>query len=120
MKKKKKYTLTLMEMMVVIVLIGIIGSVIAVNMKGSLDKGRAFKTQYARDQIKDILMLAVAEGNQPKTVVERKKHFLRESGMVKDVDKLLKDGWNQDFVIECTPTGEIEVSSPALDKYEKG
>ena len=46
-KKKKQYALTLIEIMIVIVLIGLIGSVIGANMKGSLDEGKAFKTKYA-------------------------------------------------------------------------
>ena len=48
---QKKRALTLLEIMIVIVLIGIIGSVIGVNMKGSLDAGKAFKsdTSHAAD-----------------------------------------------------------------------
>ncbi len=54
--------MTLLEIMIVIVLIGLIGSVIGFNMKGSLDEGRAFKTRQAQEQIQDILMLEVARG----------------------------------------------------------
>ena len=61
--RRKKRTLTLMEIMIVIVLIGLIGSVIGINMKGSLDKGRAFKTKEAIRQIDDIFSLEIAQRN---------------------------------------------------------
>lgn len=37
--KRKKQSITLVEMMVVITLIGIIGGALAFNMRGSLQKG---------------------------------------------------------------------------------
>lgn len=118
MKKRKKiYALTLIEIMIVIVLIGLIGSVIGVNMKGSLDEGRAFKTEYAMEQIKDILMLEVAKGESIETVVSQKEAYLENSGMVKDVKKLLKDGWGQDFQVSHKGQ-KITVHSDSLSKYK--
>ena len=52
----KKRSVTLLEMMIVITLIGLIASVIGYNMKGSLDRGKAFKTEESQKQIKDILL----------------------------------------------------------------
>jgi general secretion pathway protein G len=116
--KKKKYALTLLEIMIVIVLIGLIGSVIGYNMKGSLDEGRAFKTEYAINQITDILMLEVAKGEETiESVIEQKEIHLRNSGLVKDVRKLLKDGWGAPFEI-TTDGSSIAVSSINLDKYK--
>jgi type II secretory pathway pseudopilin PulG len=102
--------------MIVIVLIGIIGSVIGYNMKGSLDKGRAFKSQYAIEQIKDILMLAVAKGADIKEVVNRPEVHLTESGLVKNASSLLKDGWGTAFIIGYE-NDAISVSSPTYDAY---
>jgi general secretion pathway protein G len=118
MKKKKKYfALTLIEIMIVIVLIGLIGSVIGVNMKGSLDEGRAFKSEYAMEQIKDILMLEVAKGESLETVVDQKETYLANSGMVKDVKKLLKDGWGEDFLVGHARQ-KITVSSKKYTAYK--
>ena len=41
--KKKKRSMTLLEVMIVIFIIGIIGSIVGYNMKGSMEKARAFK-----------------------------------------------------------------------------
>jgi len=116
--RKKKYALTLLEIMIVIVLIGLIGSVIGYNMKGSLDEGRAFKTEFAINQITDILMLEVAKGEETiESVIDKKESHLRNSGLVKDVNKLLKDGWGTPFEI-TTDGSTIAVSSTNLDKYK--
>jgi general secretion pathway protein G len=103
--------------MIVIVLIGLIGSVIGANMKGSLDEGRAFKTKYAMDQIKDVLMLEVAKGESIETVVAQKEQFLENSGMVKDVKKMLKDGWGEEFQVGHRGQ-KITVYSKALAAYQ--
>lgn len=114
---KKKYALTLLEIMIVIVLIGIIGSVIGYNMKGSLDSGRAFKTEYAIEQITDILMLEVAKGEESiEQVVEKASAHLLNSGLVKDVKKLLKDGWGAPFEITAKDS-KITVKSKNLSQY---
>ena len=116
-RKKKKFALTLIEIMIVIVLIGLIGSVIGANMKGSLDEGRAFKSKYAIDQIKDILMLEVAKGESIDTVVAQKEKYLENSGMVKDVNKMLKDGWGEEFQVSHKGQ-KITVYSKALAAYQ--
>lgn len=115
--RKKKYALTLLEIMIVIVLIGLIGSVIGYNMKGSLDEGRAFKTEYAMQQITDILMLEVAKGDETiASIIENRAVHLHNSGLVKNVDKLLQDGWGQPFDI-TTDGSTISVTSTNLDHY---
>ncbi|SRR5581483_7937252 len=117
--KKKKRSLTLLEIMIVIVLIGLIGSVIGVNMKGSLDEGKAFKSRQACEQIKDILMLAVAQGASLEEVIKDPQRYLELSGLVKDAEKFSQDGWNKPFDIKTGSDGEIEVTSENLKAYEK-
>lgn len=120
-KKKIKRALTLLEIMIVIVLIGIIGSVIGVNMKGSLDKGRAFKTRQAKNQIQDILMLEIARGMPATEVQTKAKQVLEASGLIKNPDKFLKDGWGKDFVIKIDEkdSDKIIVVSSSLEKYDQ-
>lgn len=116
-----KRALTLLEIMIVIVLIGLIGSVIGFNMKGSLDEGRAFKTRQAQDQIQDILMLEVARGTSMDEVIDKKESILANSGLVKNAKKFLKDGWGNDFEIKADGrgNGKIIVYSDALKTYDK-
>lgn len=118
---RTKRTLTLLEIMIVIVLIGLIGSVIGFNMKGSLDAGRAFKTRQAQEQIKDILMLEVAQGTPIEDVVANPENYLANSGLVKNPKKFLKDGWNQDFDVKADgrKTGNIIVYSERLKSYDQ-
>lgn len=117
--KNKKRSITLLEIMIVIFLIGLIGSVIGFNMKGSMDKGRAFKTQRAREQILDILELQLSDsGVTVDKLVEDPAKYLKASGMVKNPDALLKDGWGQNFEIIQRKNG-IKVYSKKLEAYEK-
>lgn len=117
MKKKKAFTL--LEIMIAIFLIGLIGSVIGYNMKGSLDKGRAFKTKQAIQKVTDLLELELADGANPDQLLENPADFLRATGVVKKPNDLLKDGWNNKMVIIINEDGEIEVTSEALNKYEE-
>ena len=115
---KKKRPLTLIEIMIVIVLIGLIGSVIGVNMKGSLEQGKAFKSTQAIEQIKDILMLEIAQGATPEEVVKDPVKYLENSGLVKNPNKFINDGWGCRFVIK-TSGGNISVTSEKLKAYNK-
>ena len=121
MVRRYKRSLTLLEIMIVIVLIGLIGSVIGVNMKGSLDEGKAFKTRQAKEQIADILMLEVARGSSYDEVVLKKEEVLASSGLVKDPKNFLKDGWGELFEVRVGGKGHdsIVVESKRLTAYEK-
>lgn len=120
MKQVKKRAITLLEIMIVIFLIGLIGSVIGINMKGSMDKGRAFKSERAKEQIKDILQLQLAEGVATNNeIAQDPTYYLKRSGMVKKPKDLLKDGWGQPFVITATADGAgFSVKSERLKKYK--
>lgn len=117
----KKRSLTLLEIMIVIVLIGLIGSVIGFNVKGSLDEGKAFKTRQAQEQIQNILMLEVAKGSSVHDVIERKEAVLQNSGLVKNVKNILTDGWGIPFEISLKGKNQdrISVESAKLTSYEK-
>lgn len=116
MKKiRKKRALTLLEIMIVIFLIGLIGSVIGYNMKGSLDEGKYFKTKQAAKQVRDILLLEMAKGTPRDTVTANPEQYLKDSGLVKNPNKLLKDGWGTPFAITPEGTDDIKVTTPKLD-----
>ncbi|MFA6119649.1 MAG: type II secretion system protein [Parachlamydiales bacterium] len=116
----KKRHITLLEMMIVILLIGIITSVVGYNVKGSLDRGKLFKTEQAQKQIRDILLLEVAKGNNLEEVVKNHKKYLEESLLLKDVSQMLKDGWGDEFTIKVSrDRSNIDVISANLKKYKK-
>ena len=106
--------------MIVICLIGLIGGVISYNMKGSLEEGKAFKTARAKEQLYDILMLEAAKGADLATVVAAPKEYLELSGLVKDADALLIDGWKVKFDIQLNSSGnDITIYSAAHERYEQ-
>lgn len=113
----KKRSITLLEIMIVIFLIAMIGGAIGYNMKGSLDKGRAFKTKQSQAQIVDILTLEEANG---KTFNGNAKEILEGSGLVKNVKKLIEDGWgNEMTVTKDEATGQFSVISERLLAYNE-
>jgi type II secretory pathway pseudopilin PulG len=117
-RNKKKQALTLLEIMIVIFLIGLIGSVIGYNMKGSLEEGKAFKTKQSIEKIGDILRLEIAKGASIEAVVADPSSFLNHSGLIKDLKNALKDGWNQPFEISSNQYGnDIIIKSKTLDNY---
>lgn len=120
MKRSKKRPFTLMEIMIVIFLIGLIGAVVSYNMKGSMDKGRAFKTEQAQRQLEDILNLEMAKQDVDAiTVANNPKQYLEASGLVKDAEKLLKDGWGKKFDIKGTKEGQLIIISNDYNEYNK-
>jgi type II secretory pathway pseudopilin PulG len=119
-KRQKKSPLTLLEIMIVIFLIGLIGSVIGYNVKGSLDEGKAFRSEQGAAQIHDILLLEVAKGHDIEQVIANKEAYLESSGLVKDVKKLLKDGWGE--LYEVYPNRyhtDILIKSKKLAAYKQ-
>ncbi len=88
-EKKKKKAVTLIEIMIVIVLISLIGGALAFNMRGSMDQGRAFKTEQNINRAYDILMLEYAKGELVlKEIVELQKDILNKSPLVTEGRKL--------------------------------
>ena len=101
MVKIKRKALTLIEIMIVIFIIGLIGSVIGYNMKGSLDEGKSFKSEQGSKQVYDFLNLQIAQKKDAfDLVLANPEEALRDTGFVNRADKLIKDGWNQQYIIE--------------------
>lgn len=100
MKKIKKKSLTLIEIMVVIALIGIIGSVVGVNMKKSMDKAKAFKAKMQIQKIEDCLNLYYAENNvEPSYVQAQAPQILEDSGLFKETQQILKNPYGEELEV---------------------
>lgn len=116
---KKKHAMTLLEIMIVIFLIGLIGSVVGVNMKKSLDEGKYFKSTQAAERICDILQLEAATQNITlKEAVDHVDAIVQNSGLVKDANKALKDGWGNRFEIKVGDNDELIISTQKIQDYE--
>ncbi len=118
MKKPQKKAMTLLEVMIVIFIIGIIGSVIGYNMRGSLDEGKAFKTKEAVSKVYEISQLTWSDTQQISDDPEKIKSMLMDSGLVRKVDALMKDGWNQPFIFSLSEEGnELRIISKKYEEY---
>ncbi len=117
MVKMQKRAITLLEIMIVIVIIGIIGSVVGYSMKGSLDQGRAFKSEQGSKQVHDLLMLQMMQGKSFKEIKDDPIFALNETGLSGNSKKLFKDGWGQDFQLQQVEGGDFIVTSPLWKKY---
>ena len=103
---KKRRALTLVEMVVVMVLIAMITSAVAYNYRGSLEKGKAFKTKELATKIETILELVIAQDPEIKgKSASEYEAILKKSPLLSKNDGELKDGWGQKFVIEVTEEG---------------
>ncbi len=112
---RKRHYLTLIEIMIVIVLIGLIGGVVAYNVSGSLEEGKAFKTKQGASQLGNALMLQVAGRERDlDNLPQEWKQAIQESRLVKNQGKaLLQDGWGGEYTVVIR-NGELEITS---DKY---
>lgn len=116
---KKKQAFTLLEIMIVIFLIGLIGSIVGYNMKGSLNEGKAFKTEQAMLRLHDIFELEMARNNRsPQNVVDDKENVIMRSGLVKNPSLLLKDGWGNNFTIRVDSKNRITIVSQIFRRYK--
>jgi hypothetical protein len=118
--KRKKRALTLLEIMIVIFLITLITGAIGYNMKGSLDRGRAFRTEQAKAQLHDLLLICLEEGVKPDELAKEPAAHLKKANLAKSSEKLVQDGWGTNFVISYNQgRSDFKITSQAYDKYMK-
>lgn len=122
MKKKKKGSMSLLEIMVVIFIIGIIGTVIGINMKGSLEEGKAFKSEKGSKQVYEILTLEISKGNLDleTLTLDGAIQAIANSGFAADPSKLIEDGWGKKYEILMTEDGsDIRIVSNNFLQFMK-
>jgi len=119
MKRKKKRPVTLIEIMVVVLLIGLIGGALAFNMRGSIDKGKIFKTEQNIQRVQDTLMMENAANGTPlEDLVENPGNYLKYSPLIKDPATVLKDGWGKPLDLTIHD-GEIKITSARMEARKK-
>ena len=106
--------------MVVISLIALVMGVLGYNMKGVLEKGKAFRTEQSIERLYNVFQMGAAEGFSFTEIQGDLAYHVRTYGMAKNVDELLKDGWNVPLVIEIQQHGkEVKISSLRLQSYKE-
>jgi type II secretory pathway pseudopilin PulG len=122
-QKKKKRPVTLIEIMIVILLIGMIGGALAFNMRGSLDKGKVFKSEQNANRVYDIVMMAYATGEikfEDCTKKESVIEVLNKSPLVNDANKLFTDGWGEDLQLATKDQGtDLHVFSIKAEQWHQ-
>lgn len=112
--------ITLIEMMIVMFLIALITGVIAYNYRGSLDEGKAFKTQSAIEKLQTILNLEVSRHPEAAGHIESEwRKYVQASPLVNDPNALIKDGWGEDYQVSVGEDGAVHVTSRKLEEYQK-
>ncbi len=116
----KKRALTLLEIMIVIFLITLITGVIGYNMKGSLDKGKAFRTEQAREQLRDLLLICLSEKGDADAIASNPLKYLKDLELAKDPKNLIVDGWKENFEIKANRyKSNFRITSKNLDSYNR-
>lgn len=111
----KKRALTLIEIMIVIFLITLITGAIGYSMRGSMEKGREFRTKQGIEQLHDLLLICLDEEGDANKIANNTIFYLRKSGIAKNPEGLLKDGWGKPFTITVKPGGrDFDVISENL------
>lgn len=110
----------MLEVMVVIFLISLIAGVVGYNLKGSMDKGKVFRSKQGREKLHDLLLLCAEDSKQSLAyIVKHPRKCLETQGMVKNLDETLKDGWGKPYKLSLNAEGtDIEVISEELAKRE--
>lgn len=114
-KKRGRRSLTLIEVMVVLFLITLVISVLTYSMRGSMDKGRAFKTEQRKRQISQMLLMSDANPNSG-DITGDVPDMLRRTGLVSNPDDFLLDGWGNRMTVEYDGDN-YTITSPKYTDY---
>jgi type II secretory pathway pseudopilin PulG len=115
----KKRALTLIEIMIVIFLITLITGAVGYSMRGTLDKGRAFRTEQGKEQLHDLLLICLAESKDAtiEQIAAKPADYLKELGLAKDPENLVIDGWKEKFVITPKGKSDFNITSEGYQRY---
>ncbi len=117
MKMKKAFSL--LEVIIVIFLITLITGAIGYSMKGTLEKGKVFRTEQAIEQLRDLFLMCLAEGESAENIVRSPEEVLKKYGLAKNPKKIIEDGWGKRFDISLTRgNNDFKITSENLRNYQ--
>jgi hypothetical protein len=114
----KKKPLTLLEIIIVIFLITLITGAVGYSMKGTLDKGRIFRTEQAIEQLRDLFLICLAEGESSEDILRDPAGVIKKCGLAKNPSKLVEDGWGKKLDISFSK-GDFKITSSNLALHKK-
>jgi general secretion pathway protein G len=108
-KSLRKKSITLIEILVVIALIGIITGALAYNYQGSIQEGKAFKSRELKERIKTIVALDLAEHPEHRsTIDEHWETYVKKSPLWSDKNKGdVVDGWGRKYQVHVEDKGSV-------------
>ena len=110
-RKVRRHSVTLIEMIIVMILIATITGALALNYQQSLDKGRKFATQQRVERLRAILSLYYSE--HPEEIGKNSEYasIIDASGLgPPKADDLLHDDWGQKFEIRVdNSNGDLKI-----------
>ncbi len=121
--------MTLIEILIVVLIMGLISAIVGYNFKGALDKGKAFCSEQGARKLEDILNMEIQLGNgNPSDFVnthnrDQSRNIIRaieNSGLVpgKQIPSLIVDGWKQPYKIDSLPgQNGVTVTSEKYEQY---
>lgn len=116
--KRRKRSITLIEIMIVILLIGLIGGALAFNMRGSIDEGKAFKSEQNMLRLHDVLMMEYAKGDSSLNEIVANRSTIVNKSPFSSGSSILKGGWNEEFEVSIdTQKDDLIIKSGKLDSY---
>ncbi len=121
---KRRFALTLIEMIIVMILIATITGAIAVNYQKSLDKGRLFATERRIERLRAIAYIYFAEHPDRVGSELNWEEIINDTGLGSGkADDLLKDDWGNKFDISIQDhkdgTFDIDISSERVRNEKK-
>jgi general secretion pathway protein G len=99
-KRKRRLSVTLIEMIIVMILIATITGALAFNYQKSLDRGKLFATKQRVERLRAILTLYFSEHPDEIDTKQDWATIINESGLgPPKAEDLLKDDFGEPFTI---------------------
>lgn len=121
--RKRRFSVTLIEMIIVMILIATITGALAYNYRETLNEGRAFRTRQGIERLEAILTLHMYDHPGETENISRGWQEIVQSsplGGSKESKDLLNDGWGQQYQVSVSnEQGDpvVHVTSKGLDSY---
>ena len=126
--RRRRYSVTLIEMIIVMLLIASITGALAYSYRDTLSEGKAFKSRQGIKRIEAILtMYLYSHPGTEKEIETGWKEIVSTSTLGKGDNgtcELLKDGWGKDYLVSATTSDEdgeavVHVKSQALENFDQ-
>ena len=96
----KRFYLSLVEIMIAMLIIGLITAALAKNGMGFLNSGKQFTTEQRRKNLEDILILETQQSpRRMQSIEDDWKDIIERSPYVSNPDQYIYDAWDNEFIV---------------------